>query len=207
MRTYTLVFLMLLAPGWTLSSPAHAQFVFSAGPNVSQLSDVEFGSSEATFDNSTGWHAGLAIDVPLGPVAVQPGLRYMDAGTLFEELAMDDFDPEEDINVTLLEVPLNLRLRLNTPKVTPYVMAGPVLRIPLTPDGEMNDDLKTLSVAGGIGAGLEVSLVGLTLYPELRYTFGISDFVNDDFELDGRTFTTESTQRLNAIMLSVGLGL
>lgn len=198
--------LVLAAVSMAAFQPAQAQLAFSAGLNFNQVSDIEFGDREATFDNKTGWHVALWYDLPLGPVALQPGLRYMDAGELYQGFQEDGVDIE-DVSVTLVEVPLNLRLRMATPVVTPYVKGGPVIRIPLTSDDELNDDLETLSVAGELGAGLEVSLGGVRVFPEVKYTFGISRFMDDEFDIGDTEFVADESQHLNAVMISLAVGL
>lgn len=175
----------------------------SAGANFNSLSDIDTGSQEATFDNATGWHLHLWFDLPVGPIALRPGLRYMDAGAVFED---DDLDiPNAEEVVSLLEIPIDLRYRFTMPLVTPYILAGPVLRFPTGNENE--DRFKSFSVAAGIGVGAEVGFAGLRVYPELKYTFGITRFTEDEYELGGIDFEVDDSQHLNAVMLSVGIGL
>lgn len=173
------------------------------GANFNSLSDIDSGDSEATFDNASGWHVHLWFDLPLGPVAVRPGLRYMDMGELFAVETLVG-GVEEDEVITLLEIPIDVRIRLPLPMITPYLMAGPVLRFPAGSDDD--DRLESFSLAGGAGIGLELGFGGITLYPELKYTFGITRFT-DSYEIGGVTITPDDDQRLNAVMLSIGIGL
>jgi hypothetical protein len=53
--------------------------------------------------------------------------------------------------------------------------------------------------------GVEIGLVGFRLYPELKYTFGITRFTDEEFRIGA--FEADDDQRLNAIMLSLGIGL
>ena len=82
---------------------------------------------------------------------------------------------EESIDLSLIEVPVDVRLRLApTPVLTPYLMGRSGLPLSPTPSSDSFDDaLEKVNVAGNIGAGLELSLPGiaLTFYPEVRYTF------------------------------------
>lgn len=172
-----------------------------AGLNFNELGDIQTGNMDATFDNASGWHVGIFYDLPLGPLAVRPGIRYMDAGAIFES---DNFNLRDDVKVSLIEIPLDVRIRLGLPFVKPYVMAGPVLRFPA---GNDTDRLKEFSFAGGLGAGIELGLGGVRLFPELRYTFGISRFTKESYKLGGVTLTPDDNQQLNAIMLSLGVGL
>ncbi len=197
----------LLALVLVVAPKAQAQVIVSLGLNFNSVSDVDFGSRDATFDNKTGWHAGLAYDFALGPLGVRAGVRYMDAGALYEDSFEGIPNIDDKVSINLLEFPVDLRFRFNAPIITPYVMAGPVVRIPVVSDDGFKDSLESLSVAGGVGAGLEVGLAGFQLFPEIRYTFGISRFLKEDFELGGRTFTASDDQRLNAFMISLGIGI
>ena len=200
----TLFFLLLASV--TISRDAQAQGLgISAGANFNQLSDIETSSGEATFDNATGWHLHLWFDVPVGPVAVRPGLRYMNLGEVFADASVSSLDTSVDDVVTMLEVPIDVRLRLGLPMITPYVMAGPVLRFPA--GGDDDSRLESFSLAGGAGIGVELGLGGIRLFPELKYTFGITRFTQDSYEIGDVTITPDEDQRLNAVMLSVGIGL
>lgn len=197
-------FALLLLTALVGPAPAQAQLGISAGANFTELSDIDTGDTQATFDNASGWHAHLWYDIPLGPVAIRPGVRYMDAGTLFEEASFDDpLAGADDESASLFEIPVDVRLRLRMPMITPYVMAGPVLRFPTGSDDE--DRFESFSLAGGAGVGLELGLGGMRLYPELKYTFGITRFTKDSYQIGGVTISPDEDQRLNAVMLSIGI--
>jgi len=200
--SYGLLLLLLALP-----TAAQAQLGASVGLNFNRLSDIKTGDTRATFDNSQGWHVAVWFDLPLGPVAIRPGLRYMDAGSLYRGFREDLSDPsvQEGFDVTLLEIPIDVRYRMPLPFLTPYVMAGPVLRFP-SGDEAIKDNLKEFSLAGSLGVGVEVSLLGLRLYPELQYTFGITEFTKG-FEVAGVEINPDARQHLNVVMLRVGVAL
>lgn len=197
--------LLLLVP----PDSARAQGVgLALGANFNELSDIDTGSTDATFENAQGWHVHLWFDLPMGPVAVRPGLRYMDAGEVFEDSVIpgDGGAPiDENQVLSLLEIPVDVRIRMNLPLVTPYVMAGPVLRFPTGNDDQ--DRFESFSFAGGVGAGVELGLAGVRLFPELKYTFGITRFTKESYEIGGVEFSPDEDQKLNSIMLSLGIGL
>ena len=195
----TLAILLLLSMAGIDAARAQGLGI-SAGANFNSLSDIETASGEETFDNASGWHLHLWFDLPAGPIAVRPGLRYMNMGELF---SIDDFDVDE--TVTMLEIPIDVRIRLGFPLITPYVLAGPVLRFPAAGDDE--DRLKSFSFAGGLGVGVELGLGGIKLFPELKYTFGLSRFTEDRYEIGDVEIVPDEDQKLNAIMLSVGIAL
>jgi hypothetical protein len=201
-----LLFSVFLLASISSVDAARAQGLgLSAGANFNSLSDIETSSGEATFDNASGWHLHLWFDLPVGPVAVRPGLRYMRMGELFTDVELDSGTFDEDEVTTLLEIPIDVRIRMGLPLITPYVLLGPVLRFPANADDE--DRLESFSLAGGAGIGVELGLGGIKLYPELKYTFGITRFTQDSYEIGGVEIVPDEDQRLNAIMLSVGIGL
>lgn len=203
LRTLGPLTVLLLA----LAVPANGQGVgFAAGANFTELDDIDTGDRSATLDNVTGWHLHLWFDLPLGPVGLRPGIRYMDAGHLFDPVEttnFEDFVDEQD--VTFLEFPIDLRLKLDLPIVSPYVLAGPVLRF--ATDTNNKDRLEEFSLAGGAGLGLEIGIAGLRFYPEVKYTFGVTSFVKEEYELGNVVIQPDEQQNLNAVMLSFGIGL
>ncbi len=200
---YGLLLLLLALP-----LTARAQLGVSVGLNFNRLSDIKAGDAQATFDNSQGWHVAVWFDLPLGPVAIRPGLRYMDAGALYQGFREDlSGQPvPEGFDVSLLEIPIDIRYRMTLPFLTPYVMVGPVLRFPSGADEEIKDNLSEFSLAGSLGVGVEVNLLGLRLYPELQYTFGVTEFT-DGFEVAGVEINPDARQHLNVVMLRVGVAL
>ncbi|MEX0600573.1 MAG: PorT family protein [Rhodothermales bacterium] len=204
---------VLLLIGFSSSAVVRAQGIgVSAGPNFSELGDIRTTDGDATLDNVTGWHIHLWFDLPVGPVALRPGLRYMEAGRLLEPTSTSGFENagpgasvEDDQFFTFMEVPVDLRLRMSLPLITPYVMAGPVIRF--TTDQNNQGQLERFSLAAGAGAGFEIGLGGIRLYPELKYTFGVTRFMKESYELGDVTVTPDDDQRLNSVMLSLGISL
>ena len=90
--------------------------------------------------------------------------------------------------------------------IKPYILAGPVLRIPIGVDNVIDTDLNSLTLAGELGFGVAVPLAGLTLYPEIAFTFGLSSFANDEIIIGFATFSTDDSPHLNTAMLRLGVG-
>ncbi len=203
--------LLALVVGLCLAGPASAQinqFGFAAGLNFDRLTDVSFNNVETNFDSKTGWHAEVWIDLPvLGVLTLRPGLRYMDAGQLFEGgLSGVVLDVEDDFDINLMELPILVHFGFPVPIIKPYIIAGPVLRIPVNVDNTIDGDLKSLTLAGELGFGLAIPFAGSTLYPEIAFTFGLSSFINDEIIIGFATFSTNDSQRLNTAMLRLGIG-
>jgi hypothetical protein len=205
-RLFSLI--AVLGLGLTNTAAAQLQFGVTAGLNFNRLTDISFGEAEANFDNKTGWHIGVWAEVGLGPLDLRPGVRYMDAGNLFNGLSdifeFDDFDDDFDVN--LVEVPILLRYGFGSPVVKPYVFAGPVIRFPSASNDLIEDDFNSPTLAGELGLGLEVALGGISLYPEIAFTFGLTSFIDEDETIIG-SITTDNSQHLNVAMLRLGIGL
>lgn len=192
-------FLCLLLFG---ARSASAQFGVAAGANFDRLSDIS-GDREATFENASGFHVGVFYDLPLGSLALRPGLFYMDVGGFDVE---SDLSSVRNVDMSLIEVPVDLRLRMMTPLIKPYASVGPVLRFASSSDDDFSESLTNFSVAGNLGLGLEIGAPGaqIRLFPEIRYSFGITR-MTDDIEFLGATFTAEEELRLNSFMLRLGI--
>ncbi len=185
---------------------AQSQIGFSAGFNYNKLTDIDLGGGLSSFENAPGWHAELWFDVPVGALALRPGLRYMSAGSIFE--FANDADPNfrDNFNISLFEIPIDFRFRFNMEILTPFITVGPVLRFPSGAKDEI-DGMNNMSVAGGFGFGIEVDMGLFMLYPEMKYSFGITEFTGEEFSIAGRTFSTTDSQLLNGVMIRLGVGL
>ena len=179
----------------------------SVGGNFQRLSDISVNALETQFESQTGWHAGVWIELPLGPAALRGGGRYMAAGKLFEGLKTSYPAAQDNFDISLVELYLLFRLGLPSPVVSPYVFAGPVFRIPANTDKEISDDLKILSYAGEIGGGIKIDLGPISLYPEVAYVFGITRFIENELVLQLISLEVGDPQRLNMAMVRLSVGL
>lgn len=202
----TVLLTAILSLGLGNKQEVAAQIGFSAGYNFNKLTDIDLGGGLSSFENASGWHAELWFDLDVGSLALRPGLRYMSAGSIFE--FANDADPNfrDNFNINLFEIPIDFRFRFNMEVLTPFITVGPVLRFPSGAKDEITG-MNNVSVAGGFGFGIELDMGVFMLYPEMKYTFGLSEFTGDEFEIAGRTFSTTDTQLLNGVMLRLGVGL
>lgn len=210
MKRYRLLFAALgLIFGLAAAQPAQAQLGVAAGLNFNSMGDIDFGTdvadAEATYENSTGFHFGLFYDLAVGPLAVRPGVFYRQAGKYEGVAALEDEVSAFDLS--LIEIPLDLRFRLAAlPLIKPYLLGGPVLMLPQG-EGNFDEALNDISFAGNVGAGVEVSLGGIRLMPEIRYSFGVSNFVKEDPTIGGVDFQASDGERLSAVMLRLNIGI
>jgi len=163
------------------------------------MSDIETTTNDnATLDNATGYHLGVVYDFGLGPVNFRPGFFYRKMGTY-------DF-PDSRYDVSAFEVPVDIRVTvLPLPVVKPYVLGGPNAFFPQS-EGEFDDELEDVSYTFNVGVGADVSVPGtdILLQPELRYEFGATDYVSDDFSIGGTDFEP-SDRKVSAFALRLSV--
>ena len=182
---------------------AQAQIGFSFGTNTNKLTEVD---SFTEFENAQGWHIGIWFDMPAGPLELRPGLRYVSAGSVFEIANDAESAFRDDVNISVFEIPVDFRFRFNMEIIRPFVALGPILRFP-TGGGSDISGMKSMHVAGGFGVGLELRVSRVILYPELKYVFGITPFVDSEFQIAQRTYRSDNTQLLNGFMIRFAVGL
>jgi len=198
--------LALLLLGAT-SIPAQAQLGVAGGLNFESAGDIETTTqNNATLDNSTGYHIGLVYELGLGPATVRPGFFYRRVGTF--EFSTDALPQgENQFDVSAWQVPVDLRFTvLPTPLVSPYVLAGPMATFPRG-ENDFDDATEEISYSLNVGIGANISLpaVSLKIQPELRYEFGASKFIKDDFEIGGTEFQPQDAPRFSAFGLRVNV--
>jgi hypothetical protein len=185
------------------STVAHAQFGVAVGANFDRLSDAGGGIS-ASFENASGFHIGVFYDLPLGPVAVRPGIYYMDIGGL--DATAEDGSLIGSFDMTMIEVPIDARVRMMTPFLKPYGTLGPVLRFARSDDDRFDEALNNFTVAANVGLGVEIGATGaqVRLFPEIRYSFGVSR-IAESVTFLGQQFSAEQDLRLNTFMIRLGI--
>ncbi|MFB6229774.1 MAG: outer membrane beta-barrel protein [Salinibacter sp.] len=199
-RTFSSALVALALVG-AIAVPARAQLGVSAGLGFDALNDIETttnASENATLENATGYHLGLVYDLGLGAFSLRPGLFFRKVGTY-------DF-PDSQSDVTTWEVPVDLRVTLlPTPLLSAYVLGGPKAVFPQG-ENKFDDALEEVSYVFDVGVGADVSLPGadLTLQPELRYEFGATDYVEDNFTIGGTEFKP-SDRTLSAFALRLNV--
>ncbi len=189
--------------------PAQAQLGVAVGLNFDSFTDIEVSSGSATLDNATGWHAGVFLDLALGPLALRPGVFYRDLSRI--DLSVTGFTDTFGLDVSMIEIPVDVRIRLApTPLIKPYAVVAPVFAFANSSDnGEVENAVQDFTVSANVGLGLELTVpgFGLKLFPEIRYAFGISRFMSEEFRIAGQTVTAADPSRNNAFMLRLGVGL
>lgn len=189
------------------------------GLNFTSVDDVTYQDAQATFESRSGYHVGLYLKLGLGPIDLRPQVRYLRAGPIYEGLnraiegqgggATLPGEIRDDFDVNFVTIPIDAVLSLPFPIVDPYVFAGPEFRLQRAPDAPdyLEDELNEWSYIGNFGVGASVSLPGtsVTLHPEIRYSFGVSDLIDREIEIGGQTLTASDQRRSESFFISLGI--
>jgi hypothetical protein len=203
--------LLFAAFSFAVALPAGAQFGIAAGLNFDSIDDInlEADDGRSTFDQATGYHAGVFYDLGVGPLGVRIGLFYRDLGTIDVEGVAEPVE----VNLSMIEAGVDLRYTiLAVPKASPYLLVGPVVSLPRS-DSEgggafeksYDDALESLMVSGVVGAGVSLNLGTIAVMPEIRYAVGLSGLTGKEFEIGGITYRIEKTQKVKSVQLRLGI--
>lgn len=184
----------LLALAFAVAPLAQAQvlpsFGLTGGLNFGSLSDA----AGAKLDQSTGYHVGVFGDVNLLALGARVALLYVKAGDI-------GIGPD-DLSVTFIAVPVDLKYQFPSPLVKPYALLGPEFRFAT---GDLSDaDARSLNLAINAGLGAELSaLIGPKVFAELRYALDVTGFAGDTFS----GVPTDDSFKVSAFFLRLGIGL
>lgn len=185
-----------------IGTPRHveAQIGILGGYNRDTFEGLDVADGFSLEEDPNGFHLGIFLNVNLGLLGVRPAVIYHRIVDVDVRSPVDGLD----FDLEIVEVPLDFRLRLPVPLVRPYLLAGPVFMFPSSPDESIDSLLETGPSRLDVGVGFEWSF-GFRLWPEVRYGFGITRFMQTDFPLLGSAFSAEGDARLNSFMARVGV--
>lgn len=199
----------LVLATFLFAKPADAQIRFGVigGGNFSSLNEIQANGSLVSFDNATAFHAGAFLDIGLGPISIRPAAYYLNAGQLFRGT---NFLTEDNFDVTFVTIPVDINYAIGIGPLKPYIFAGPEFRLLNEADAPvaLADDLQSFTMGASAGLGLEINLPGsgLTFYPHLRYSFGVSNFTDRVYQVQSVTIDTGGDSRINSWLLSLAIG-
>jgi hypothetical protein len=199
---------LAFAPTAQAQVPFLGKLGVAVGANFDSYTDAEFNrdsDAPGNIDGATGYHIGLFYDLAIGPVGVRPGIYYVSLGDLeFDTIAGSVAGDAFSADLSLVEVPIDLRYRVITPLVQPYLSAGPVLRFANASDDNVN--VKDFTVGGSVGVGVDLGIPFFSPFLEARYQFGLDGLV-EDFEFGGASFSgeVEDGTQLNTFMIRLGV--
>ena len=182
------------------------QFGVSVGVNFDQLSDIEIDDREATFESKNGWHVEIWVETPPAPLTFRLGARYKEAGMLFDGLNDHTSTVRDNFDVTLLEIPLLVRYAIGPRMMQPTIFIGPVGRMTAISNVEFLSHITTPSIGGEAGIGLQFAVGRLRLIPEIAFTWGLTNFLDDQLVIGSIMLIPSESQSLNSAMLRLAIG-
>lgn len=206
-RRHLLVLMLLLAAAPAPS--AYAQAGAAVGVSTDHLIEIGTGG-EVGFEGSSGYLFGLFYDLGEGPIVLRPGLFFHTVdGIAFDLSAFPAGTTAPRFTFRLIEVPVDVRFRFDLPFIRVYPLVGPVFRFATSDDRFVGARLANPSLAAAIGFGAELPVPGseLKLFPEVRFSLGLTRFL-DELELSGGSTNLRSAgQRLRSLTLGLGMAL
>jgi hypothetical protein len=179
-------------------SMTHAQLVRSYGFKLGAVSASQTWHYTDTSDLTTGYRWGVTggvyvevLDIPLLSFIAE--IQYTQKGMTFSVPVTTESQPNGtgqfitmSPRVDYLSVPLLAKLRLPSPIITPYLIAGPRVDLLLfkRADGfeAVIDKFESTDFGGTIGLGVELhTLLPVGLLAELRYNPSFRDSFKDEF--------------------------
>lgn len=202
-----LALLCILVVGAT--SPASAQIGVTAGLNFEETSDIKDAAGSldksVALDESTGYHVGLVFEFGGERFRLRPAAIFRKVGTYRMPSGEDTGDGSRNFDVDVIEIPLDLRLKiLPIPVVNPYVLGGPMLALPRG-EGDFSDATRDWSLSGNVGGGLSIEVSSIKLQPEVRYQFGVTDYISDSFTVGNQTIDPAESPTFSALSVRLNL--
>lgn len=183
-----------------LPAGAEAQIGILAGYNRDKLAEFLPENGFDLTELTDGYHVGVFLNFNLATFSIRPAVVYH----RMPELVAMAGDEQVRFDIDLVEVPLDFRLRLPLPAVQPYVLGGPVLTFPSSTLSGVDDLLTARPVRAEFGVGVELDL-GLRLWPEVRYGFGLGSLMGSDVAVGSRVLRGEGEPRHNTLTLRLGV--
>jgi len=201
MRSFVLVFLVLLLLAATVSAESQVKFGIKAGATMANMSgdgwDQLAAMDTVSIDKKSlmGMAAGLFVELPLGTsgVSLQPEILYVTKGTKGE--VTDDGDSYTmKLKNSYIEVPALIKYNFTTAgSAAPFMFVGPVAAFniaskaqfqdPPADDPDLSDEdienAKSLDFGLTIGGGLGLAVGPGKLTFDLRYTVGLTNAFDD----------------------------
>lgn len=190
-----------------LPETGKAQITVFAGANFGNLSDINPDDDRTVFDTAIGYHAGFTYDLSLPLITVRPGVFYRKFG----DIDFDEGGPDLDLgdaDLSFIDVPVDILLKIGaTPVVKPYLLGGTVFSFAKNSNDAYDGVFEDVSISVAVGIGARIGLLGLSLTPELRYEFGVSDLVKDKIDFDGVPGIVTNTDPPASFAVRIGIEL
>ena len=152
--------------------PKFATFGFSAGINRSNLSFRAEDRNFSDITNGLGYRFGVISNFRLGShLSVAPKMELS-----FNASKIERDGVSYEMNPLNIEFIGHLKYKFLKGRFSPYVIAGPNMRVPVK-SGSMTFTNRDIAI--DVGVGLDIPLFKLGISPELRYSFGVSEMMEE----------------------------
>ena len=158
------------------TSMANAQFRFGVKGGVN-IATVKFNEDVLKSENITGFHIGPLFEyIPAGGLGLDFAILYSQKGLSVEPV-------RENFVSNYIEVPVNLKMKIGIPVISPYFAAGPYVSFLIGGDKELSIPKTGSTILGQIktksfGAGLNFT-AGVEILKHLQvgatYNWGLTD--------------------------------
>lgn len=147
-------------------------FGFNLGTNYSNLYAKETLPAYASISNGIGASLGLFMDYSISKhLLFSPKIELA-----YNNCSVEFADENDDYKIfpISLEIMAHMKYKIGEGKVTPYILAGPNLKLPLFNKPKNSTDFDTdPDFAIDFGIGFEKLNQYFILSPELRYSIGL----------------------------------
>jgi hypothetical protein len=182
-RTNALVMTTAFALGLASQANAQMEIGVKAGLTFATISESNLSPN---FESKTGFVGGVHFGFPLGTnFMLQPEALITQQGAGFTVPGGDG-----ELQLTYLQVPLNLRINFGTGNVRPFILAGPYAAFRLSCevddlfDDDCDNDISGTDYGLDFGGGIRFS----NFFLEARYDLGLADVSELDFDSKQRVF-------------------
>jgi hypothetical protein len=176
--------------------PAAGQVAISGGWNSEILYDIEATSEDVAVADSYGWNMGISYNWNSGIFGFRPGIYYH----RIRQIEITAGDSTTSFDLDIVEIPIDIRVRLRIGTVTPYLLAAPVVTFTSTADELTDSELRDAPWKIEFGAGTEIAL-GVRLWPEVRFGIGMTRLFKEGLDVGG----TLVNPRLNTLTVRLGV--
>jgi len=126
-------------------------------------------------DRTNGFHTGIFLTFDIGRLGIRPGVAYHQLGGA----VIPDDEEAVPIDIEIIELPLDFRLSVPFPVITPYVVGGPTLMFPSSARPAIDVLLARTAWRVDLGVGFEWN-IGFRIWPEIRYGRSLGGIIGFD---------------------------
>jgi len=189
-------------------------FGFTLGVNSMDFAIYNMGIGDARAEQvvfSPGFSVGIVSDLRLHEnwsLRFLPGLEFGQRSIQYSNLDIEEVNVES----VLVNLPLLLKYRarrLNNYR--PYLIGGASFKIDvqsqesLDPENDMLVRLKTTDIYAELGAGVDFYLPYFKLATELKFSIGLKDILNHEYDIDNPGYEgySDAIRKMNSKIITL----